>query len=315
MDSKKIKNTFGANILSDFIDNFYMISLLKNLLFTNIVYNFKNKSIIYKKFQGRFVMEKIKLGFALSAGGGTGVAHVGFLQAMEENDIRPDVITGCSMGAIAGGCYAAGVSVKTLKNTITKLGKKEVLDLNIGFFRSRALFTGKKINALLTEYIKDKNIEDLKITFGCVATDLVEGKLVKLTSGNLVEALRASSAIPMVFEPVEKDGKILVDGGVLLRTPVKLCRALGADKVVAVDSIGKLRPARSINKLMDVGTRTFSIIDDVYASKREIKSADLAIFPNTEGASPFGFDNLKKAYDAGYEEGLKYADEIKKLLK
>ncbi len=260
-------------------------------------------------------MEKIKLGFALSAGGGTGVAHVGFLQAMEENDIRPDVITGCSMGAIAGGCYAAGVSVKTLKNTITKLGKKEVLDLNIGFFRSRALFTGKKINALLTEYLKDKNIENLNITFGCVATDLVEGKLVKLTSGNLVEALRASSAIPMVFEPVEKDGKILVDGGVLLRTPVKLCRALGADKVVAVDSIGKLRPARSINKLMDVGTRTFSIIDDVYASKREIKSADLAIFPNTEGASPFGFDNLKKAYTAGYEEGLKYADEIKKLLK
>lgn len=259
-------------------------------------------------------MKNKKLGFALSAGGGTGVAHVGFLQAMEENDLKPDVITGCSMGAVVGGCYAAGVSAKTLKKRILKLGKKDLLDLNINFFKARSLFSGKKINCILSEYIKDENIENLKTTFGCVATDLVSGKLVKIVSGNLLDALKASSAIPTIFDPVEKDGKILVDGGVLLRTPVKLCRALGADKVVAVDAIGKLRPVTSVTKLTDVGMRTFAVIDETYSSKREINSADIKIFPNTETASPFGFENLDKAYEAGYNEGLKFVSQIKKLL-
>lgn len=259
-------------------------------------------------------MSKKKLGFSLSGGGARGVAHAGFLQAMEENGIFPDVITGCSMGAIVGGCYSAGVSLKTLKNKLTKLTKKDLVDFNLGFVKSRSVFSCKKMRELLLKYVGKKDVEDLKTTFGCIATDLISGKLCDLTHGDTVSAVMASAAIPTVFEPVEIGDKLLVDGGVLVRNPIKLCRDLGADVVVAVDVMGKLNRNAVPNKFFDVGIRTFSVIDDAYCSQKDVKKADVMIYPETETIPIFDFKNLREAYESGYKEGLRRLQDVKKLI-
>lgn len=260
-------------------------------------------------------MHNKKLGFSLSGGGAKGVAHAGFLKAMEENGVKPDIITGCSIGAIVGGCYSAGVDLKTLKNRLTELTKKDLLELNFNMLKSRSVFSNKKIVSLLKKHLGDKNIEDLDVTFGCIASDLISGKIINLTDGDLVSALVASSAIPIIFQPVEKDGKLLIDGGTVLRNPVKLCKSLGADIIIGVDVIGNLQREDNLKNLLDVGMRTFSVIDGLFCGKSGTKYADLMVFPKVESLAHFKFDNLKFAYDAGYTAGINNLDKIKKLIK
>lgn len=260
-------------------------------------------------------MARKKLGFSLSGGGARGVAHAGFLQAMEENGIVPDVISGCSMGAVVGGCYSGGVSTETMKNFLLRLTKKDLLDLNFNVLRSRSVFAGKKMNSILTRYLGEQEIENLKIKYGCIATDLLSGKLVDLINGDLVSAIRASSAIPAVFAPVERNGSLLVDGGVLLRNPVKLAKKLGAEVIIGVDVLGGLKRAENCKKLLDVGMRTFSVIDNVYCAKLGTKTADLMIYPEINDVEIFNFENLNVAYESGYKAGLDNAEAIKKLIK
>lgn len=259
-------------------------------------------------------MSKKKLGLSLSGGGARGIAHVGFLKALTENEIRPDVITGCSIGAVVGGCYSAGVSPDEMKNCLTKLTKKDLLDLNFNLLNCKSIFKGKKMRLLLQRYLGKRNIENLDITYGCVATDLISGSLVNLTDGDLVSAVLASAAIPTVFAPVERGNMLLVDGGVLLRNPVKLAKNLGADVVVAVDVLGKLDKTPKVDKIIDVGMRTFSVVDSVFCSKLGGKSADLMICPKIPEVRVFNFDNLSKAYEIGYDEGVNSVEKIKKLI-
>ncbi len=260
-------------------------------------------------------MARKKLGFSLSGGGTRGIAHAGFLQAMEENGIVPDVISGCSMGAVVGGCYSAGVSTETMKTGFLRLTKKDLFDINFNILRSRSVFAGKKMKSLLSRYLGEQEIENLKIKYGCIATDLTSGKLVDLVDGDLVSAILASSAVPTVFAPVERNGSLLVDGGVLLRNPVKLAKKLGAEVIIGVDVLGSLKRAENCKKLMDVGMRTFSVIDNVYCAKLGTKTADLMIYPEIDDAEIFNFENLNVAYESGYKAGIDNAEEIKKLIK
>ncbi len=255
-----------------------------------------------------------KLGFSLSGGGAKGIAHAGFLKAMEENGIKPDVVTGCSMGAVVGGCYCAGVGLDELKNCLVKLTRKDLLDFNLNVFDRRGIFAGKKMLNLLKKYVGTRDIKNLNVTYGCIATDLISGKLVDLTSGDLALAIRASASIPAVFEPVDYNDKLLVDGGVLVRNPVKLAKKLGADVVVGVDVLGGLSNTYKCKKLFDVGMRTFSVIDNLYCAKLGTKTADLMIYPQIKNVETFNFKNLKLAYDAGYKIGLENVKNVKKLV-
>lgn len=259
-------------------------------------------------------MAKKKLGLSLSGGGARGVAHVGFLKALAENDIRPDVISGCSIGAVVGGCYSAGVTIEEMKNCLTKLTKRDLLDINFNLLRCRSIFAGKKMRRLLQKYIGKRNIENLDITYGCVATDLISGSLVNLTDGDLLSAVLASASIPTVFAPVEREGRLLVDGGVLLRNPVKLAKDLGADVVVGIDVLGKLTKTPKVDKIIDVGMRTFSVVDNVFCSKLGTKTADMMIYPQINDVRVFNFENLSSAYESGYDEGLNTVEKIRKLI-
>lgn len=252
-----------------------------------------------------------RIGFSLSGGGAKGVAHAGFLKAMEENNITPDIITGCSMGAVVGGCYACGVKIDHIIAQLTSLRRRDILDIDFNFVRRKSMFSGKKIQNMLQANLGDKDISELKIKFGCTATDLISGKLVEFTDGNIVDAVLASCAIPTIFAPVKKDDKLLVDGGVLERNPIKLAKKLGADVVVGVDVLGKKIECREPNNLMEVGMRAFSVIDYVYCNKSK---PDLMIYPDTQKTDMFSFTHLKDAYQSGYNEGIKSLDKIKKLL-
>lgn len=259
-------------------------------------------------------MAKKKLGFSLSGGGARGIAHAGFLQAMEEADIKPQVITGCSMGAVVGGCYSAGVPTTTLKKVLCKMTKNDLLDLNINPLRNRSVFAGKKMQGLLEKYVGSKDIKDLPIVYGCIASDLISGKVVNLTQGDLVTAIKASACVPALFNPVETNGKLLVDGGLLLRNPIRLAKKLGADIIVGVDVIGALPDFACAKSIMDIGARSFTVIDNLYCAKLGVKSANLMVYPKLDGVSIFKFDNLKLAYERGYEAGKNSISQVEKLL-
>jgi len=175
-----------------------------------------------------------KLGIALGGGGARGWAHIGVLKALHDIGIQPDIIAGTSIGAIAGGCYAANELTK-LEDFATTLTRRKVLgmlDLNVA---GNSFITGRRICRVLKKHIEDRRIEDLDKKFVAVATEIGTGHEVWMTKGHLVEAMRASYALPGIFKPVNINGRWLFDGAMVNPVPVSVCRALGASVVIAVN--------------------------------------------------------------------------------
>ena len=257
-----------------------------------------------------------KLGFALGSGGSRGVAHIGFLQAMEESGIRPDFISGSSMGSVVGSCYAAGMSVKEMKEAVFDLKALDILDLSGNVLKNQAIFKSKKMRAKLGEYLGEKTFEELKIPFSCVAVDLITGDKVVFDGKHVVaDCVQASSSIPGIFKPLKTEGKLLVDGGLRERLPIDEVRALGADVVVAVDVLGELRCAERPFNLFTVITRMVDIYD---AGMTELKlkeqKPDFLLRPDMGDMSQYKIKNLERAFDAGYTVGKENAEKIKKSL-
>ena len=259
----------------------------------------------------------MKLGFALGSGGSRGVAHIGFLQAMEEIGVKPDFISGSSMGSVVGACYAAGMSVEEMKNAVFELKALDILDLSGNALRNQALFKSKKMRAQLDLYLGEKTFEDLKIPFSCVAVDLISGSPVTFTEGSVVDAVLASSSMPTVCRPVEQDGMLLVDGGVLCRVPVRQVKDLGADAVVAVDVLGKVRPVEKVPNVISLIMRTYDVMDAAKTAtqKRSArKYCDLWLEPDMGDISQYRIRFDQSVYDAGYYCGMNNAEKIKNLL-
>ena len=263
---------------------------------------------------------KKKFGLALGAGGARGVAHVGFLQALEEADIRADLVTGCSMGAIVGACYCAGVSVQTLHEVISTLKLSRIAQLNPNPLRACGLFRLNRARKLLEEYIgADTQFSDLKTPFRCVATDLLSGRTVCMKEGNVVDAVIASSSVPGAFSPIERDGMLLVDGGVIERVPVREVKQMGADVIVAVDVLGDLvaNVSEPPQNLIDTFLRYIDVIDTrVTQSKRRSRMKDIALWlvPELGDMDQYKVKNLDIAYEKGYELGKANTDAIRALI-
>lgn len=260
-----------------------------------------------------------KLGIALGSGGSRGVAHVGFLHALEEEGIRADCVSGCSMGAIVGALYCAGVPMTTVRDKALGLKLSQIASLNINPIRSNGLFRMMKARKLIESYVGEKTeFKDLQIPFCCVATDIVSGKTVRLADGNVTDAVIASASIPGVFTPVGKDGMLLVDGGVLERVPVLEVKKAGAEVVVAVDVLGDLtasRPAPS--NLIASLLRYVDVIDTRVTQRKKksrMRSIDLWLEPELGAMDQYQVKNLKFAYEKGYETGKNNLSAIKELI-
>jgi NTE family protein len=190
---------------------------------------------------------KLRLGLALGAGSARGWAHIGVIRALEERGVNPDVVCGTSIGALVGAAYASG-ELDRLEEWVTGLAWTTVVRLMDLTWRG-GLIRGTRLFTLFRTIIEDRDISELPMTYGAIATELHSGRELWLRHGNVLEAVRASCAMPGLFAPVVRDDAVLVDGGLVNPVPVSMCRALGAELVVAVDlSWGKLGPYRRGNE-------------------------------------------------------------------
>ncbi|MBY0410398.1 MAG: patatin-like phospholipase family protein [Burkholderiaceae bacterium] len=174
-----------------------------------------------------------RIGLALGSGSARGWSHIGVIRALERAGIVPDVVCGTSIGALVGAAYSAG-EINRLEPWVRGLKWQSVVGL-LDWKLGGGLMAGAKLTQFFRSKYDDPGIEQLPMAFGCVATDLASGREVWLREGSVIDAVRASIALPGVFTPAEHDGRLLVDGGLVNPIPVSLCRAMGADIVIAVD--------------------------------------------------------------------------------
>jgi NTE family protein len=178
-----------------------------------------------------------RIGIALGAGAARGWSHIGVLLELAENGIHPEVIAGTSIGAVVGGCYACGklAEVEAFARSLTT---KAVLSLMDVSFSGVGILTGGRLRERLEQTIGNRTFADLDKIFGVVATECGTGNEVWVTKGDVTRAVRASYALPGIFEPVNINGRWLFDGALVNPVPVTVCRALGADLVIAVNLVG-----------------------------------------------------------------------------
>ncbi|MBH2043159.1 MAG: patatin-like phospholipase family protein [Comamonadaceae bacterium] len=175
-----------------------------------------------------------RLGLALGSGSARGWAHIGVLQVLDEEGVRPDIVCGSSIGALVGAAYAAG-ELARFADWVQGLGMRDVFGF-MDFNLTGGMFKGEKLIAFWRRNFADFDIESSPMLFGAVATDLHSGAEVWLRHGSIADAVRASIALPGLFTPVvREDGRLLVDGGLVNPVPTSLARAMGADIVIGVD--------------------------------------------------------------------------------
>jgi NTE family protein len=174
------------------------------------------------------------LGLALGSGAARGLAHIGVIRALQERGIQIDCVAGTSIGALIGAVYCAG-NLEALARDFNSFDWKRVASLLDPVFPRSGLIDGQKVAAFLRAYVPFRNIEDLPVPFSAVATDMLTGEEVVIGRGDLVEAVRASIAVPGMLTPVRGAGRLLVDGGLVNPVPVNTTRSMGASRVIAVD--------------------------------------------------------------------------------
>ena len=190
------------------------------------------------------MIKKQKIGLALGSGSARGWSHIGVIQGLREAGIPIDMVCGTSIGAIVGGALAAG-ALDQLDDWVRELSWSDIIGFMDVMFPRSGLIEGEKIIKFFRKNFADPNIEDLPMPFAAVATDLMSGRELWLREGSLMDAVRASMSMPGIFVPFKQNTQWLVDGGLVNPVPVSLCRAMGADIVIAVnlnsDLVGKRR--------------------------------------------------------------------------
>ena len=173
----------------------------------------------------------------LSSGGARGLAHIGAIEELENNGYRINSIAGCSMGALIGGVYAAG-KLEAFRDWMKTIDRKKMLELTDFSLSLNHLVKGSRIIEAIMEFVPDVAIEDLPIPYCAVATDLKAGREVVFNKGSLFEAIRASISLPSFYEPVQRDGMVLIDGGVINPIPLNRVQRQPGDILVGVDVSG-----------------------------------------------------------------------------
>ena len=217
-----------------------------------------------------------KLGIALGAGGARGWSHIGVLLELNAQGIFPEIVAGTSIGALVGGAYAAG-KLNELEKFARSLTRKRVISLMDVSFSGVSFLGGERLRRELEQEFSGLSFEDLDKKFATVATEVGTGHEIWLTKGDVGDAIRASYALPGIFEPVKINGRWLFDGALVNPIPVTLCRALGAEAVIAVNLVGDT-------------TFRATIIDDRVSIEPAIETYDLGEPPagRTLGARIFG---------------------------
>jgi len=286
--------------------------------------------------------KRLKIGLVLSGGGAKGFAHIGVLKALEKAGVKIDYIGGTSMGAVVGGLYASGYNAsqidsifyntdfdELLQDYIPRSSKSfyekrndEMYAISLPFHKLKigipiALSKGMYNYNLLSKLThKVRNIKDftkLPIPFLCVATDIEKGEPVVLQSGYLAQAMLASSAFPSLFSPVEIDGKLLIDGGVVNNYPAEEVRKMGADIIIGVDVQDDLKDRKSLKDATRILVQITNL-DMIKKMKEKIKITDIYIKPDISNYGVISFDEGQEIIKKGEEAAMLQIDAINKLV-
>jgi len=285
------------------------------------------------------ILPAAKLGFAFSGGGARGFANIGILKVFEEYGIRPDCISGTSIGAFLGGLYAMGYDANELEDITLKLNwtmlfdeKQERQDLYIGQKRwkpygntvfeiddewrmqyPRGIFNGNNINLELARIFAPASgitdFSDLAIPFSCVATDLITGESRVFTSGSMMQVIRASISIPSIVMPFNIDGHSYIDGGIGFNIPIEQVRDLGADYVVGFKTNSPLRPLERLNSLFTILDQTINI-GMTRNVEAQVSDCDLVMVPELDAYSATDFRQIRHIIDAGEAYGRSVIDSL-----
>ena len=250
---------------------------------------------------------------ALVLGGGAakGFAHVGVIRVLEQEKIPLSMIVGTSVGSLIGGLYAANPDSFQLEWLAFKIERSDILDFSIAYSRMGPV-QGARMESFIEQQAKVKTVEETKIPFCPVATDLNTGETVTLEKGSLAKAIHASSAIPGIFVPVTFGHRTLVDGGVTDNLACDIARARGADIVIAVSLEKDVRDYQ-IDSVIDVIGQSINIMMRE-ASKEKMKGVDVLIEPDTKGVSMFDFSQKKPLMEEGMKAARKALPRIRELM-
>jgi NTE family protein len=234
-----------------------------------------------KRFWKRF--KKKRVGLALGGGGARGLAHIPVLETLDELGIRPCAIAGTSIGAIIGALYASGLSGQDIRKQVDRLLMRDVEKISDVFtrkdllkwvelidpaFHRGSLLKGEKFIRFLEDSMKCSRFEELAIPLSVSTTDFLTGKEEVFTSGDLLSAVRASMAIPGVFSPVERDGKMLVDGGLVNPLPYNLLLSRSCDVIIATDVSGSLERTHKKSDFFDMTLGSFTIVQSALINEQ-----------------------------------------------
>ena len=251
----------------------------------------------------------IKIGLALGGGAARGFAHIGVIKALEAQGIVPDIVVGTSAGAVVGALYSSGLSGFELQKIALEMDESQLGDWSLP---DRGVFKGEALQNFVNRSVANRPLEKLPRRFGVVATDLKSGESVVFRSGNTGMAVRASSAVPGVFQPVSISGREYVDGGLVSPIPARATRSLGADFVIAVDISVKPRDART-SSTFDVLLQTFAIMGQSI-SRYETAEADIVIRPVTAELPATDFAGRHRAVLEGEKAAAAVMADIKDRL-
>jgi NTE family protein len=255
----------------------------------------------------------VKIGLALGGGAARGFAHVGVIKALEAQGIFPDLIVGTSAGSVVGALYAAGNSSFALNKLALEMDEAAISDWAVPWFsRSTGLIKGDAIQNYINRSVNNLPLEKMKIRFAVAATDLATGAPILFERGNTGIAVRASSAVPGIFQPVRIGERLYVDGGLVSPVPVRFAREMGADFVIAVNISAEPEPQPS-GSTLDMLLQTFSIMGQTI-NGYELRDANVVIRPGLGAMRGSDFAGRNLAILAGEQAVAKAMPEIKAKL-
>jgi len=255
----------------------------------------------------------VKIGLALGGGAARGFAHIGVIKVLEAQGIVPDIVVGTSAGSLVGALYAAGNNAQALQKMAIDMDEAAISDWSLPFFSaSTGVLKGEGLQNYVNRAVHGQPIEKLRMPFGAVATDLRSGQPILFRRGNTGAAVRASSSVPGVFQPVRIGNIDYVDGGLVSPVPASFARKMGADFVIAVN-ISAQPDAQPASNTFEVLLQTFSIMGQSL-NQYELKQADIVIRPELATMKGNDFQNRSVAIVAGERAALAVLPELRKRL-
>jgi NTE family protein len=252
-----------------------------------------------------------RIGLALGGGAARGFAHVGVIQVLEQSGIRPDLVVGTSAGSLVAAMYASGKTGAELEQAALHMEEAAIADWTLPLF-NRGLLRGEALARYVNRQVQGRQLHEMMLPLGIVATELATGKPVLFQRGDTGTAVRASSAVPGVFLPVEISGRDYVDGGLVAPVPVEQARQMGADLVIAVD-ISSAPDGQATSDAFRVVLQTFAIMGQSI-NRYVLAGADVVVRPGLQGVGSADFSSRQKSMSAGREAMLAMLPRLRERL-